>query len=186
MNVLCELLNTRKEFIANPAGDIDILLGMESCGLLLKAQPLDRTPFMRDLSVTKSPLSSLFTVTGDIGGLEGDGPANCVHSVKTYTKNEAYLSNLHSTAIALMAANKLPIGMEAVDIMLKQARLWIRAAGHDPSDIHRIEYSDSVSRPPPLSCKAVVAIMAATRSPKMMRMKVLALVEQGLLPRQEP
>ena len=166
MSVLCELLNTRKEFIANPAGDIDILLGMESCGLLLKAQPLERTPFMRDLSVTKSPLSSLFTVKGAIGGLEGDGPANCVHSIKTYTKNESYLSDLHSTAIALMAANKLPIGMEAVDIMLKQARLWISAAGHDPADRSRIVYSDSVSRPPPLSCKAVAAIMGSNKKPK--------------------
>ena len=120
---------------------------------------------MRDLSVTKSPLSSLYTVKGAIGGLEGDGPANCVHSVKTYTKNESYLSTLHSTAIALMAANKLPIGMEPVDIMLKQARLWIRAASYDPSD-NRIEYSDSVPRPPPLSCKAVAAIISSNKKPK--------------------
>ena len=85
MNVLCMLLNTRKEFVANPAGDIDILLGMESCGLLLKTQPLERTPIMRDLSVTKSPLSSLYNIKGAIGGLAGDGTANCVHSTKHYT-----------------------------------------------------------------------------------------------------
>ena len=98
--------------------------------------------------MTKSPLSSLLTIKGAIGGLEGDGPANCVHSIKTYTKNESYLSDLHSTAIALMAAKKLPTGMEAVDLMLKQARLWMSAAGYDPADRSRIVYSDSVSRPP--------------------------------------
>jgi len=166
MNILCELINTRKEFVANPAGDIDILLGMESCGLLLKAQPLDRTPIMRDLSVTKSPLSSLLTIKGAIGGLEGDGPANCVHTIKTYTEQEAYLSDLHSTAIALMAAKKLPTGMDSVDLMLTEARLWMRAAGYDPADRGRIVYSDSVSRPPPLSCKAVAAKMSSNKRPE--------------------
>ena len=154
MAILCELLNTRKELIANPAGPIDILLGMESCGLLLKTQPLERTPFMRDLSVSRSPLSSLYTIKGAIGGIENDGPSNCVYSTKTYTKSEPHLSRIHSTAIAFATKAKLPQGMEPIDILLKQARLWIIDAGYDPSD-NRIEYTSDLPRPPPLSCKAV-------------------------------
>ena len=36
MNILCEILEVKRERVSNPAGDIDILLGVDSCGLLLK------------------------------------------------------------------------------------------------------------------------------------------------------
>merc|ERR1711940_249804 len=56
--------------------------------------------------------------------------------------------------------------MEAVDLMLTEARLWMSTAGHDPADRSRIVYSDSVLRPPPLSCKAVAAIMSSNKKPE--------------------
>ena len=50
-----------------------------------------------------------------------------------------------------------------LDSWSEQARLWIIAAGYDPSE-NRIEYTAEVPRPPPLSCKAVADIITSRQN----------------------
>ena len=57
LQVMCELFQVDRALVDNPQGNIDILIGMDACGLLLKDQDVPRTPFMRDLNISKSALS---------------------------------------------------------------------------------------------------------------------------------
>ena len=79
MNVLCEVLEVQRERVSNPEGDIDILLGVDSCGLLLKNINIVRTPFTQDIAFASSTLSSLLPLKGAAGGFAEAGPSSKVH-----------------------------------------------------------------------------------------------------------
>ena len=79
MNVLCEVLEVERERVSNPVGDINVLIGVDSCGLLLKNIGIYRTPFTQDIALAASPLSSLLSLKGAAGGFAEAGPSNKVY-----------------------------------------------------------------------------------------------------------
>ena len=64
---MCELFQVDRALVDNPQGNIDILIGTDACGLLLKDQDVPRTPFMRDLNISKSALSDFLYIKGAAG-----------------------------------------------------------------------------------------------------------------------
>ena len=159
MNIFSEILEVKRERVSNPAGDIDILLGVDSCGLLLKNITFVRTPFTQDIALASSPLSSLLSLKGAAGGFAEAGPSSKVHYGGLQV--DEMRKNVISSHIILPVGRPRLTPHGLLDPLHMDAELWLQKSERD---IKNIRFEEAPQRLPPLTCQAVANLLK-TRPP---------------------
>ena len=94
---MAKILNIDSNYIANPEGDISLLIGLENAELLLRevyyinGNMVNKPQFTKDIMPSSSWLTNELVIVGSIGG-SGFGANSNVHSADT--SNADMLKNM--------------------------------------------------------------------------------------------